>query len=96
MPRERGPENVPRATCPCSTLAHGLLRTSVIGDQKPACVTTFGNKTAGDLVKLEIERAAHAMVDTLGEAAAQRLGALLLALEALARERGLHEPVTES
>jgi riboflavin synthase len=52
-------------------------------------MTTFGEKRAGDLLNVEIERSTQVMVDTVRDAVAERLGPLLPALEAFARERGL-------
>jgi riboflavin synthase len=51
--------------------------------------TTFSDKRVGDDVNIEIERATQVMVDTVREAVADKLGPLLPALEAFARERGL-------
>lgn len=51
--------------------------------------TTFGDKRVGDSVNIEIERSTQVMVDTVREAVADKLGPLLPALEAFARERGL-------
>ncbi len=51
--------------------------------------TTFGGTRIGDSVNIEIERATQVMVDTVREAVADKLGPLLPALEAFARERGL-------
>ena len=52
-------------------------------------MTTFGDKRVGDLLNVEIERSTQVMVDTVRDAVAERLGPLLPALEAFARERGL-------
>jgi riboflavin synthase len=52
-------------------------------------MTTFGDKLVGDLLNVEIERSTQVMVDTVRDAVAERLGPLLPALEACARERGL-------
>ncbi len=52
-------------------------------------MTTFGEKRVGDLLNVEIERSTQVMVDTVRDAVAERLGPLLPALEAFARERGL-------
>jgi riboflavin synthase len=52
-------------------------------------MTTFGDKLVGDALNIEIERATQVMVDTVREAVAERLGPLLPALEAFARERGI-------
>ncbi|MDP1535947.1 MAG: riboflavin synthase subunit alpha [Burkholderiales bacterium] len=51
--------------------------------------TTFGEKIAGERLNVEIERSTQAVVDTVRDAVAERLGPLLPALEAFARERGL-------
>jgi riboflavin synthase len=52
-------------------------------------MTTFADKVVGDLLNIEIERSTQVMVDTVRDAMAERLGPLLPALEAFARERGL-------
>ena len=52
-------------------------------------MTTFGDKLVGDALNLEIERATQVRVDTVRDAVAEKLGPLLPALEAFARERGL-------
>ena len=52
-------------------------------------MTTFSDKLAGDALNIEIERATQVMVDTVRDAVAERLGPLLPALEAFARERGI-------
>jgi riboflavin synthase len=52
-------------------------------------MTTFGDKRVGDALNIEIERATQVMVDTVRDAVAEKLGPLLPALEAFARERGL-------
>jgi riboflavin synthase len=52
-------------------------------------MTTFGDKRVGDSLNVEIERSTQVMVDTVRDAVAERLGPLLPALEAFARERGL-------
>jgi riboflavin synthase len=52
-------------------------------------MTTFGDKGVGDTLNIEIERATQVMVDTVREAVAEKLGPLLPALEAFARERGI-------
>jgi len=52
-------------------------------------MTTFGDKRVGDLLNVEIERSTQVMVDTVRDAVAEKLGPLLPALEAFARERGL-------
>jgi riboflavin synthase len=51
--------------------------------------TTFAEKVVGDRLNIEIERTTQVMVDTVRDAVAERLGPLLPALEAFARERGL-------
>ena len=51
--------------------------------------TTFGDKVIGDALNVEIERATQVMVDSVRDAVADKLGPLLPALEAFARERGL-------
>ena len=52
-------------------------------------MTTFADKRVGDWLNIEIERTTQVMVDTVRDAVAERLGPLLPALEAFARERGL-------
>jgi len=52
-------------------------------------MTTFGDKAEGDTLNIEIERATQVVVDTVRDALDERLGALLPALEALLRERGI-------
>lgn len=52
-------------------------------------MTTFGDKRVGDSLNVEIERSTQVMVDTVRDAVAEKLGPLLPALEAFARERGL-------
>jgi len=52
-------------------------------------LTTFGSKQVGSLLNVEIERSTQVMVDTVRDAVAEKLGPLLPALEAFARERGL-------
>ena len=52
-------------------------------------MTTFADKRTGDALNVEIERATQVVVDTVREALEERLGPLLPALEAFARERGL-------
>jgi riboflavin synthase len=52
-------------------------------------VTTFGALREGDAVNIEIERQTQVFVDTVRDTLEQRLGPLLPALEAFARERGL-------
>jgi riboflavin synthase len=52
-------------------------------------MTTFGEKDVGAALNIEIERSTQVFVDTVRDALAERLGPLLPALEAFARERGL-------
>lgn len=52
-------------------------------------LTTFADKRVGDSLNVEIERSTQVMVDTVRDAVAEKLGPLLPALEAFARERGL-------
>ena len=52
-------------------------------------MTTFGQKAVGDMLNIEIDRSTQVVVDTVREAIAEKLGPLLPALEAFARERGL-------
>lgn len=52
-------------------------------------VTTFGTKRVGDAFNIEIERQTQVIVDTVRAAVDERLGPLLPALRAFARERGL-------
>ena len=52
-------------------------------------VTTFGAKRVGDALNIEIERQTQVIVDTVREAVEHRLGPLMPALEAFARERGI-------
>jgi len=51
-------------------------------------LTTFGEKTVGDALNIEIERQTQVIVDTVRAAVEERLGPLLPAIEALMRERG--------
>jgi riboflavin synthase len=51
-------------------------------------MTTFGEKSVGDALNLEIERATQVLVDTVRDALEERLGPMLPALEALLAERG--------
>lgn len=51
--------------------------------------TTFADKREGERLNIEIERQTQVYVDTVRDAIDERLGALLPALEALLRERGL-------
>jgi riboflavin synthase len=55
-------------------------------------MTTFARKVVGDHVNVEIDRSTQVLVDTVRDALAERLGPLLPALEAFARERGLALP----
>jgi riboflavin synthase len=52
-------------------------------------MTTFGSLREGDAVNIEIERQTQAIVDTVRAAVDERLGPLVPALEAFARERGI-------
>lgn len=52
-------------------------------------MTTFGAKQVGDTLNIEIERSTQVFVDTVRDALAEKLGPLLPALEAFARERGI-------
>ena len=52
-------------------------------------MTTFGSQREGDALNVEIERQTQVFVETVREAIDERLGALMPALEALLRERGL-------
>ncbi|MFN9450874.1 MAG: riboflavin synthase subunit alpha [Rubrivivax sp.] len=52
-------------------------------------MTGFASKAAGDAVNIEIDRSTQVVVDTVRDAIAEKLGPLLPALEAFARERGL-------
>ena len=52
-------------------------------------MTTFADKRVGEALNVEIERSTQVMVDTVRDAVAEKLGPLLPALEAFARERGL-------
>lgn len=52
-------------------------------------MTTFGEKDIGARLHIEIERQTQVMVDTVREAVAEKLGALMPALRAFAQERGL-------
>ncbi len=51
-------------------------------------MTTFGDKSPGDALNIEIERATQVIVDTVRDALDERLGPLLPALQALLAERG--------
>jgi riboflavin synthase len=52
-------------------------------------MTTFAGKAEGSVVNIEIERATQVFVDTVRDAIDERLGALLPAIEALLRDKGL-------
>ncbi|CAM3885875.1 riboflavin synthase subunit alpha [Roseateles saccharophilus] len=52
-------------------------------------MTTFGDKTVGDAVHIEIERSTQVVVDTVRDALDEKLGPLLPVLEAIAAERGI-------
>lgn len=52
-------------------------------------MTTFGDKAVGAQLNVEIERQTQVFVDTVRDAIDERLGALLPALEALLRDKGL-------
>jgi riboflavin synthase len=51
--------------------------------------TTFAGKQVGDALNIEIERSTQVVVDTVRHTLEERLGPLLPALEAFARERGI-------
>jgi riboflavin synthase len=51
-------------------------------------MTTFGDKTPGTAINIEIERATQVFVDTVRDALDERLGPLLPALEALLQQQG--------
>jgi riboflavin synthase len=51
--------------------------------------TTFADKRVGDALNIEIERSTQVVVDTVRHTLEERLGPLLPALEAFARERGI-------
>ena len=51
-------------------------------------MTSFGEKAAGHMLNIEIERQTQVIVDTVRAAVEERLGPLLPAIEALLRERG--------
>ncbi len=55
-------------------------------------MTTFAGLREGDALNIEIERQTQVIVDTVRAVMHERLGPLLPALEALARERGLAAP----
>lgn len=50
-------------------------------------MTTFGDKAVGQQVHIEIERQTQVLVDTIRDAVAEKIGALMPALEAFAKER---------
>jgi riboflavin synthase len=52
-------------------------------------MTTFGARREGDALNVEIERQTQVIVDTVRAAVDERLGPLLPALQAFARERGI-------
>lgn len=52
-------------------------------------MTTFADKQTGDALHIEIERQTQVLVDTVRDAVNEKLGPLMPALEAFARERGL-------
>ncbi|MBO9688605.1 MAG: riboflavin synthase subunit alpha [Mitsuaria chitosanitabida] len=52
-------------------------------------MTTFGEKGVGAQVHIEIERQTQVVVDTVRDAVAEKIGALLPALRLFAKERGL-------
>lgn len=52
-------------------------------------MTTFADKQVGDLLNVEIERSTQVMVDSVRDAVEEKLGPLMPALEAFARERGI-------
>lgn len=51
-------------------------------------MTTFGDKRAGEVLNLEIERSTQVLVDTVRDALEERLGPLLPALEAVLAQQG--------
>ncbi len=53
-------------------------------------MTTFGEKGVGAPLHIEIERQTQVMVDTIRDAVAEKVGALLPALKAFAQEKGLN------
>lgn len=53
-------------------------------------MTVFGDKKAGDLVNIEIERSTQVVVDTVRETVEASLGRLKPVLEALLAEKGLN------
>lgn len=52
-------------------------------------MTTFGEKGVGAQVHIEIERQTQVVVDTVRDAVAEKIGALMPALKLFAKERGL-------
>lgn len=52
-------------------------------------MTTFADKQVGDFLNIEIERSTQVIVDTVRDAVEEKLGPLMPALEAFARERGI-------
>lgn len=52
-------------------------------------MTTFADKQVGDLLNVEIERSTQVMVDSVRDAVEEKLGPLMPALKAFARERGI-------
>lgn len=52
-------------------------------------MTTFAEKGVGSQVHIEIERQTQVMVDTIRDAVAEKIGALMPALRMFAQERGL-------
>jgi riboflavin synthase len=52
-------------------------------------MTTFGALAEGSAVNIEIDRSTQVVVDTVRDAVAEKLGALMPALEAFAKERGI-------
>jgi riboflavin synthase len=52
-------------------------------------MTTFAHKVVGTALNIEIERSTQVFVDTVRSAIDERLGALLPAIEALLRDKGL-------
>ncbi len=55
-------------------------------------MTTFGDKTAGAVLNIELERGTQVMVDTVEATVNQRLAPIMPLLQALAQERGLPWP----
>ncbi|MBB3193507.1 riboflavin synthase subunit alpha [Roseateles terrae] len=53
-------------------------------------MTTFGEKGVGAPLHIEIERQTQVMVDTIRDAVAEKVGALLPALKAFAQEKGIN------